>query len=179
VADIAKNRDEGFELPIAVNISVKDLIDPKLIPFIQKAVLTHQVPHHLLEIEITETSILENTELAIQRIHQLQHAGFNVAIDDFGTGHSSLAYLAHLPVSYIKIDPLFIREIHNERTGIIVKSIIELAAKIGVGLVAEGVEDIQALRVLQSLHCPIVQGFFLGKPMPRAIAVTSRINMGS
>lgn len=179
VADIATNRDEGFELPVAVNISVKDLIDPNLIPFIQKTVLTHQVPHHLLEIEITETSILENTELAIQRIHQLQHAGFNVAIDDFGTGHSSLAYLAHLPVSYIKIDPLFIREIHNERTGIIVKSIIELAAKIGVGLVAEGVEDIQALRVLKSLHCPIVQGFFLGRPMPRTMAVTNRINMGS
>lgn len=173
ISDIALNMQEGFSLPVAVNISHKDLTDIGFIKFIKEMAAKHKVPHHLLEIEVTETSISTNTDLAILRITELHEAGFKVAIDDFGSGHSSFAYLAQLPIACIKIDSMFVQRIEDKRTGLIVQSIIELASNLGVGLIAEGVENEKELIILKSLNCPFGQGFLLAKPAPRVIAISN------
>lgn len=172
IRGIAENLRENIAIPIAVNITTRDLLDLDLAQYICAVLKKHDVPAELLEIEITESSIIENTALAIKQISCLRNLGLSVAIDDFGTGHSSLAYLAHLPVSTIKIDQLFVKDIHNSRTSIIIKSIIELAGEIGIDVIAEGVEDIEALRQLNTFGCPKVQGYFLGKPKPRLAALS-------
>ena len=172
VRGISENLRANIAIPVAVNISTRDLLDQGLAQFICAVLEKYHVSAELLEIEITETSIIGNTALAIQQISGLRSLGFNVAIDDFGTGNSSLAYLAHLPVSAIKIDQLFTKDIRNPRTATIVKSIIELAGEIGIDVIAEGVEDIDALRQLNSFGCPKVQGYFLGKPKSRLAALS-------
>ena len=120
-----------------------------------------------IEFELTESSMLENLETAIVISNQLQDAGFHVALDDFGTGYSSLSYLQNLPVNVIKLDYSFVKKLpHDERSGYVVEHIISLAHKLGLKIVAEGVEEQEQLVYLSRLGVDLVQGFYFYKPMP-------------
>lgn len=174
ISDIGENLTEGILQPVAVNVSIQDLDQPGFVELIIGLLKKYKVPAELLEIEITERSISQNIGLSIQRVMELQKIGLKVAIDDFGTGTSSIAYLADLPIDYIKLDTDLINRIGDIRTGLIIKSIINMASSIGIGLVAEGVESVNTFEKLKSFNCPTVQGFLFGRPSPRNIAFSNK-----
>lgn len=127
----------------------------------------YQVDTKYIEFELTESSMLEDLDCAILISNQLQAAGFHVALDDFGTGYSSLAYLQNLPVNVIKLDYSFVKKIpHDIRSGHVVEHIILLAQKLGLLIVAEGVEHEEQLNYLTDLKVELVQGFYFHKPVP-------------
>jgi diguanylate cyclase (GGDEF)-like protein len=122
-------------------------------------------PRRLL-LEVTEHALLQDMSITVQKVHQLRSAGFTLAIDDFGTGQSSLAYIKELPIDVIKIDRILIKDITTERTDdIIVEGTISMARKLGIEVVAEGVEEQQTLDRLKAYDCDIVQGDLIAKPM--------------
>ena len=119
------------------------------------------------EFELTESSMLEDLDLAIDISNQLQQSGFHVALDDFGTGYSSLSYIQNLPVNVIKLDYSFVKKIPQDiRSGFVVEHIISLAHKLGLIIVAEGVEEANQLDYLGNLNVDMIQGFYFFKPMP-------------
>jgi diguanylate cyclase (GGDEF)-like protein len=120
-----------------------------------------------INIEITESSFLEDPNKIIETLHQLKTNGFKISLDDFGTGYSSFSYLKDLPIDYLKIDISFVRQILiNEKLKSITKSIIDLAHNLNIKTIAEGVETKEQFELLKSYGCDIVQGFWLAKPMP-------------
>jgi EAL domain-containing protein (putative c-di-GMP-specific phosphodiesterase class I) len=120
-----------------------------------------------LTLELTESSLMVDPELAKQTMQHLSELGVSVAIDDFGTGYSSLAYLTDLPIGELKIDKSFVRAMSSDaRNAIVVRSTIELAHSLGMRTVAEGIEDAFTLERLRSLGCELAQGFHLSKPLP-------------
>jgi len=177
ISDLSMNVKEGFNYPIAVNISANDLLDPEFVPFLLSTLLSYKVNTHLIEIEITESSFLLDKSGAINTISKLKQNGIKVSIDDFGTGYSSFAYLNDLPVSYIKLDAKFSRNLNSPKTKMITDSIIKLAAKLGLDVVAEGVEDSETLSILKSLSCPKAQGFLLGKPTTRSLMKSLHVTL--
>jgi len=121
----------------------------------------------LLELEITESSVMEDAELALRVLHGLRQRGIPLYIDDFGTGYSSLSYLQRLPVQYIKIDQSFIRDMSvNKDSLTIVRSTIDLAHDLGHKVVAEGVETQADWERLVAFGCDCAQGYFIARPMP-------------
>lgn len=173
--EIAENSKSKIMLPVAVNISAVDLMDPTLLLDIRTLLHEFNIPSNLLEIEVTETSLVRNAKAAAHQIENLRKLGLSVGIDDFGTGSSSLAYLSSFPVSHIKLDQLLTCNIGHQRTEIIIESILGLASKLGIGVIAEGVEDVNTLHKLQELSCPLVQGYLLGRPKPRILALSSML----
>lgn len=120
-----------------------------------------------LELEITETALLNDPDRAGEQLRQLAESGFSLAIDDFGTGYSSLAMLHSLPLDKLKIDRFFVERLGNDDADLaIVKATIVMAKELGLMTLAEGVETAEQLRMLQSLGCDQFQGFLLGRPMP-------------
>jgi len=120
-------------------------------------------------LELTETLILDNVSATIEKMNQLKHAGVEFALDDFGTGYSSLSYLTQLPLSQLKIDQSFVRNIGlKENDDIIVQTIIGMANSLGIKIIAEGVESEAQHKFLEKLGCPLFQGYLFGKPMPIA-----------
>ena len=118
-------------------------------------------------LELTESAIMGEPEAAIAVLRQLDEEGIDFAIDDFGIGQSSLAYLRRLPVKEIKLDKTFVLNLHHnpdDRT--IVQSVIELGHGLGYLVTAEGVEDAESLRILESYGCDYAQGYYIGRPMP-------------
>jgi EAL domain-containing protein (putative c-di-GMP-specific phosphodiesterase class I)/ABC-type nitrate/sulfonate/bicarbonate transport system substrate-binding protein/GGDEF domain-containing protein len=125
------------------------------------------VDTQFIEFELTESSMLADLDLAIETSNQLQAAGFHVALDDFGTGYSSLSYIQNLPVNVIKLDYSFVKKIPQDiRSGFVVEHIISLAHKLGLVVVAEGVEEVDQLHYLGNLKVDMIQGFYFYKPMP-------------
>ena len=130
-----------------------------------------------LEFELTESSMLEDLDLAIEISSSLQEAGFHVALDDFGTGYSSLSYIQNLPVNVIKLDYSFVKKIpYDIRSGFVVEHIISLAHKLGLVIVAEGVEEADQLNYLGNLNVDMIQGFYFYKPMP--LEQACKLNLG-
>ena len=121
----------------------------------------------LLVLEITESAVMKDPEKAIARLETLKRLGFSISIDDYGTGHSSLAQLRRLPVEELKVDRAFVQHLSEEsKDKSIVRSTIHLAHELGLRVVAEGVENEDSWRVLQSMHCDELQGYFFSKPLP-------------
>ncbi len=121
---------------------------------------------HLLEIEITEMSMLDYTEDLINTINQLRALGITISLDDFGTGYSSLNYLKKFPVDVLKIDRAFVRDIVPEKSGIaMISAMISLAHALNLQVVAEGVEEEAELNVLREHGCEYVQGYYFSKPL--------------
>jgi len=136
----------------------------------------YQINTKYIEFELTESSMLEDLDCAIIISNQLQAAGFHVALDDFGTGYSSLAYLQNLPVNVVKLDYSFVKKIpHDIRSGYVVEHIILLAHKLGLAIVAEGVEHEEQLLYLKKLNVELIQGFYFYKPMP--LKDVTRLNL--
>jgi diguanylate cyclase (GGDEF)-like protein len=159
--------DDGMYLSIAVNISTTNLRDAGFIDAIAKALDRHGIPPELLEIEITESALIDDPELALERLEGIRALGVSLSIDDFGTGYSSLAYLKRLPVQGLKIDKSFVDSVAtNNSDTMIVDATLMLARNFGLKSVAEGVENNATLETLEGLGCDIVQGYVFGRPMP-------------
>lgn len=157
---------DGHAMPIAVNLSARNLREEDLVERILHLCAQNGAEAHLLELEITESTIMEDAEFALHVLHGLRTQGIPLYIDDFGTGYSSLSYLQKLPVEYIKIDQSFVRDIATCRdSALIVRSTIDLAHDLGRKVVAEGVETQAAWDLLAELGCDFAQGYFIAKPM--------------
>ena len=161
--------DAGLVVPVAVNISTRSLLQPGFAEQVLTALGTHGVPAERLGLEITETTIMEDPETALEVLCRLAAAGVRLSIDDFGTGYSSLAYLKRLPVHELKIDRTFVAALtSSDRDRVIVDSTIALGNRLGLEVVAEGVEDAETLAELDRLGCRVAQGYLLGRPVPAA-----------
>jgi len=151
---------------VSVNMSLKQLRQMNFINRIDAILRGHEVSPTLLELEITETTLMENPERTIKLLDQLYGLGLNLAIDDFGTGYSSLSALQQFPISTLKIDKSFVRNIvANPDDATIVDTIIQMGRNLQLDVVAEGVEDEAQLNFLQSIGCTYVQGLLFGDPM--------------
>ncbi|MBS0481363.1 MAG: bifunctional diguanylate cyclase/phosphodiesterase [Proteobacteria bacterium] len=166
IATAARWRKQGRNIRISVNISPKQLSRVELIPLIRALLDFHKLPAEALEIEITEAALMRCEEVTRERIEGLRRDGVTIALDDFGTGYSNLAQLLALPLDRIKLDrSLLTNSSFQRRTRLVVLSIIQLARKLGINVVAEGVENEEQLRFLQHINCHFVQGFLFSPPL--------------
>lgn len=156
----------NYAIPIAINVASQQFADASLVPDIKQMALRYQIQPELLEIEITETSLMNDIELAIVKLEQLKSAGFGIAIDDFGTGYSSLSYLRHLPITTMKIDRCFVSDLPEDSA--IASTILMLGKQLNLTVVAEGIENEQQLDWLKENQCQIGQGFYFSLPLPQA-----------
>jgi len=158
--------DMHLEINVAVNLSMWNLEAQELPDQIEALLRDTQVSPNSLELEITETSIMNDPQRVIQTLSKIRELGVRFAIDDFGTGYSSFAYLTKLPVSCIKIDKSFVQNIQSDRdSSVIVKSIIDLSHNLGLKVVAEGVESAAAKEILRSFECDEGQGYHFCRPI--------------
>lgn len=159
--------DAGLRLPVAINISTWNLQDRAFPELIGGLLDTYAIPGELLEIDVTETAIMNDPARAIENIERLVGLGVQVSIDDFGTGYSSMAYLQKLLVAKIKIDRTFVMNMGSgPGSEAIVRSTIDLAHNLGLKAVAEGVETEGAWAKLKELGCDSAQGYYMTKPLP-------------
>jgi EAL domain-containing protein (putative c-di-GMP-specific phosphodiesterase class I) len=158
----------GVEVSLSLNLSPRDLLQPSLIPMLTELLHETGLDGRHVKLEITETAVMENPEIATARLERLQKMGFQVAMDDFGTGYSSLSYLQRLPIDILKIDRSFVQTmLENPNNLEIIKAIIGLGKILDLRIVAEGVETPEQLAALRDLGCDLAQGYLLGRPMPR------------
>ncbi|MBV9769098.1 MAG: EAL domain-containing protein, partial [Bryobacterales bacterium] len=167
--DAARWLEQGYDVPrTAVNVSAVQLADGRFSALVEGALQEYGLPASRLELEITETALMNNLELVTAQIQSLRRLGVRFSIDDFGTGYSSLSQLQNLPVDCVKIDRSFIKDLEPGAEGCttLVRGIIALAHGLGLDVVAEGVETAQQLKLLNALGCDITQGFFMHRPVP-------------
>ncbi|WP_416306859.1 EAL domain-containing protein [Neptunicella sp. SCSIO 80796] len=151
---------------IAVNLSAVQLLDPNLLPFLKQQLIDFNRDGSQIELELTERTVVADIDTTLSIMAQLKQLGFTFSIDDFGTGYSSLAYLKQMPVNIIKIDRSFVSGMTENRADMqIVSSTIAMVQKLGMKVVAEGVETTAQLRMLQDMQCEIGQGYFISKPI--------------
>jgi len=160
-------QQKGLSMSLSVNLSPACLLGSELPEILTGILGSHSLGSSVLTIEITETSLIQDPDLAHAILSRLKKLGADISIDDFGTGYSSLAHLRKLPVSELKIDKSFVIDmLANEDDEIIVKSIIDLAHNLGLTVVAEGVENVDIARRLQQLNCDQLQGYYFSKALP-------------
>ena len=160
-------QDAGADLVVAVNLSARSLRDPSLPATVFGALREAGVAGDRLELEITEDALLDDPAKAKFLLEQLTAGGIRISLDDFGTGYSSLAYLSGLPVDKVKIDRAFLTELdQNSANEKIVEAVIELGRRLGMDVLAEGVETADVWQRLVTMGCPEAQGYFLARPMP-------------
>ena len=169
------------DLQLAVNLSPVQLRDPGLLTVVGDAL--HQAglaPGHLI-VEVTETTLLSDLDLARRQLDALRTLGIQVAIDDFGTGYSSLSYLARLPADQVKIDKSFVRDLGEERSPSVplVRSIVEMARALGLDVQAEGVEETVQETILAELGCDRAQGYLYSRPVPAAELAELAVGLGA
>ncbi|WP_282110332.1 putative bifunctional diguanylate cyclase/phosphodiesterase [Shewanella algicola] len=157
-------RKYNYAIPIAVNVASQQFADASLISDIKQLAIRYQINPELLEVEITETSLMNDVEQAIIKLEQLKTAGFGIAVDDFGTGYSSLSYLRHLPITTMKIDRAFVSDLPKDSA--IASTILMLGQQLDLSIVAEGIENDEQLQWLKDNNCEIGQGFFFSEPLP-------------
>jgi EAL domain-containing protein (putative c-di-GMP-specific phosphodiesterase class I) len=159
--------DSGLKpLRVAVNVSARQLRRRDFCETVAGALAESGLPAELLELEITESSVMENPQEAIEILERLGRMGVSLAIDDFGTGYSSLAYLKLFPIDHLKIDRSFVRDIeHDLNDRAIAFGTIALAHSLGLNVIAEGVETADQLELLRSNGCDEVQGYLFSKPL--------------
>ncbi|QAR33913.1 EAL domain-containing protein [Geovibrio thiophilus] len=167
--DLMRWRAMGYDLKVAVNLSLKQFIQKDLYMSVKNVLSeTGMEPKHL-ELEITESTIMVDTENTRDILDKLSSLGITFAIDDFGTGFSSIGYLTRIPIDTIKIDKSFTQGIDTSEDSLsIVRSVIQLSRNLGIEVVAEGVENETHLRLLRELECDLAQGYYFSKPVPAA-----------
>lgn len=159
-------QQKGYDLAMSVNLSARQLRQSNLPEVISRCLDLTGLSAHKLELELTETSMLEDVEYSIEQLEKLKAMGIRIAIDDFGTGYSSLAYLKRLPADTLKIDRAFIHELSADNTDLdIVRTITQLAHSLKLDVTAEGIETSEQLGLIKELGCNEGQGFLLAKPM--------------
>ncbi|HEY1042350.1 MAG TPA: EAL domain-containing protein [Telluria sp.] len=153
---------------ISVNLSVRQLRDKEFVERLAALLRTHRLAPGSLELEVTESQLMDDPEEAVQKLSQLKELGVRLSIDDFGTGYSSLSYLQKFPVDYIKIDRTFLREVGwGERDTVIAKAIISLGHNLNLTVIAEGVETTEQLSFLRDHECDQMQGFYFSPALSR------------
>ena len=163
---LKKWHDGGFpRLTLAINVSARQFQEPEPAEMIVRILEETSLDPSCLELELTESLLMANAEHVIQSLGKLKDIGVKLAIDDFGTGFSSLEYLSRLPLDILKIDQSFVRDASNQGTALI-SSIISLADKLRLRVIAEGVETEEQLTFLRELGCDNMQGYFFGRPIP-------------
>lgn len=159
----------GRPLRVSVNVSARQLKSPLLAAKFKDALSATGLPADLLELELTETALMEDPEIAARTLKELKAAGISLSIDDFGTGHSSLAYLRQFPIDSVKLDRSFLIEtVADVNPFKLAASIINLVHTLNLSVVAEGVENQETLEFLRNSECDEVQGYLVAKPMPAA-----------
>jgi diguanylate cyclase (GGDEF)-like protein/PAS domain S-box-containing protein len=164
-AALSAGRDPALRL--GVNVSVHQFQDPDFVTSIAGALRASGMPAPQLELEITESVLLQDAAAAIPRLKDLKDLGVRIALDDFGTGYSSLSYLASLPIDTVKIDRAFIRHITSDTTnGALVRAILQMCRALELDVVVEGVETTAQYAMLREMGVDVIQGFLFGKPVP-------------
>jgi diguanylate cyclase (GGDEF)-like protein len=154
-------------VPVSVNVSGRQFIEGNLDGDVVKALNDNNIPADLLELELTESCLMANTERTIASLQFLKNLGVKISIDDFGTGYSSLAYLRRFPIDKLKIDITFIREVtSNPDDAAIVLAIIRMAHSLKLDVIAEGVETAEQLAFLRRHRCDQIQGYYFSPPLP-------------
>ncbi len=160
---------EGRQLTLSVNISAANLEETDLVQRIQLLLLKHRVRPSFLELELTESAVMRNSERSMWQLNAFRSAGVRLAIDDFGTGQSSLSYLQKLPMDVVKIDRSFIKELGTgAKPELLVNSMINLSHELNYRVVGEGVETAEIAEILRQLGCDEAQGYLFAKPMGAA-----------
>ena len=155
----------GFDLPVAVNISARNLMQYRFPEVVAEILEFYRLPADRIELEITENTVTSDPVRAEIVLGRLKQLGVHISVDDFGTGYSSLAHLRSLPIDAIKIDRSFVKDLcTNQGDQVIVRCIIDLANNLGLLSIAEGVEDAATQALLHDMGCPIAQGYYLGMP---------------
>ncbi|CCU80486.1 diguanylate cyclase/phosphodiesterase (GGDEF & EAL domains) with PAS/PAC sensor(s) [Halanaerobium saccharolyticum subsp. saccharolyticum DSM 6643] len=153
----------GFDdIVISINMSEIELNDPNIIKIIKKISSSYSIANKKIEFEITERSF---KEVSTDVMNELKRMGFLISLDDFGTGYSSLSYFGKSPFDLLKLDKIFIDNIYKEKSRLIVESVINLAHKFDVKVIAEGVETKEQLEILRKIECDYIQGYYFYKPM--------------
>lgn len=159
--------DAGRPIPVSVNISARSLLDPTFPAQVQELLDAHGVPPQLLILELTETAVMTDRDLALTVLQALDAMNVSLSIDDFGTGYSSMSYLKTLPVKELKIDRSFVMGmVDDPDSAVIVRSAVDLGHNLGMTVVAEGVEDGVARSELAGMGCDLVQGYQICRPVP-------------
>jgi len=156
-------------ISMSVNVSALQLLRSNLSQQIDALIKKHRIPEYCVELEITESMILSQNAAPLANLWALKDLGITLSLDDFGTGYSSLSYLKQLPIDTLKIDKSFVREIGpNANDNTLVQTIIALGHSLGMTMIAEGVESLEHLDMLNQFGCDEIQGYWLAKPMPAA-----------
>ncbi len=159
-------RQAGIHIPVAVNISPRNLSHPDFSEMVLRLLEQHKLDGSHLELEVTEGALMTDIDHTITELNRLARADITIAIDDFGTGHSSLQYLHQLPISYIKVDQSFVRRVTADAGAThIVAAAVALAHKMNIKAIAEGVEDKETYDLLGSVGCDVAQGFWISRPL--------------
>ncbi|EPY2275906.1 EAL domain-containing protein [Clostridium sporogenes] len=154
-------------LYVSANISFKQMKDKNFVDNVLNILKTTKLSPSYLCLEITEDEAMEDVDLSIRTLEALKKHGIKISLDDFGTGYSSLSYVTKLPIDNIKIDKSIIKNIHKDNKSLqIVKSIILMSKSLDINIIAEGVETIGQLEILQELGCDFIQGFYISEPLP-------------
>jgi len=168
-AAVAWNTGRATPLCIAVNLSTRQFIRNDLVGTVQRILAETACQPSWIKLEITESLLLEDSQEIAAMLDTFNNMGHSISIDDFGTGYSALSYLNRFPVSQIKIDRSFVKDIpHDHNKTELVKVMISISQVLEMELVAEGVETQEQADCLLSNGCPIVQGYLFGRPMPYA-----------
>jgi diguanylate cyclase (GGDEF)-like protein len=164
-AQLARWRDAGITIGLAVNVSGREFADINLVERVETCLRRYDIPAHLLTLEVTETEIMADLGAATKVLYELSAKGIKLGIDDYGTGYSSLQYLHKLPVNELKIDRSFVTNLPSEESNrIIVRSSIQMAHSLGLYVIAEGAEDELTCAMLAEAECDFIQGYYLSKP---------------
>jgi diguanylate cyclase (GGDEF)-like protein/PAS domain S-box-containing protein len=154
-------------ISIAVNISARQFKETNFVGMVAKVLEDTGLEPQWLELEITESLVMQDAERSIKNLTELRNMGIHIAIDDFGTGYSSLNYLKKFPITSLKIDKSFVQELtSNVNDNAIINAIISLAHSLNLDVIAEGVETVEHIQFLQERNCHKMQGYYFGKPMP-------------
>ncbi len=177
-AQIKKWQESGFDnLTVSVNVSAQQLQRGNFIATIDRIIKKHQIDPSLLELEITETLLMDEPEKVRGILQEIKTRHISIALDDFGTGYSSLSYLGLYPIDVIKVDRSFVMHMtsnHEQRA--IVRAILAMSHSLNMKVVAEGVETIEQAQLLRAEGCDLLQGFLLSKPLPAFEATLLLIN---
>jgi len=166
-------RSAGLDtVPVAVNLSARQFLARELGPTIERILEKHRINPALIELEITESSLMVNPEEAARTLEYLKAVGVRISIDDFGTGYSSLGYLKRFPLDSLKVDRSFVRDVTTDADdATITRAVITMAHALGLKVIAEGVETESQLAFLVENGCDQIQGYYLARPQPAEVCM--------
>jgi EAL domain-containing protein (putative c-di-GMP-specific phosphodiesterase class I) len=164
-----RSRELDTDVALAVNVSARQLTQPKFAAIVAAIIDRHGIAPERLVIEITESTVMRDPVTSVASLNELRALGVRISVDDFGTGYSSLGYLQRLPIDELKIDRAFVSPLSTGvRAASIVESVVTLGHALGLTVIAEGVESVEQQRRLQEIGCDVAQGFLFARPLPAA-----------